>query len=436
MSEQESAKGRWMALLAAFLGWMFDGLEIGLFPLAGRPAMQELLHATGPAADQLIGQWMSGIVASFLLGAALGGTVFGWLGDRIGRVRAMVFSVLTYSLFSGACVFVQSPLQLAGLRFIASMGMGGEWALGVSLVSEIWPAKSRPLLSGLIGAAANVGFMIVGFVGLGVSKFITGLGSALSFLPHPWVDALLRNNGWRMIFLVGAIPALLTFFIRIFVPESEKWKTATTSGPKPRVRDIFAPGLARQTILGACLAGVALLGTWGAVQFLPAWASKFTNDPLKAAWTQIFSAIGACTIPIIVALLAQQFSRRAAYVGLCVLSFAACETLYLLFRNEPKFGFLFLLMATLVNGITAGFYGWLPLYLPELFPTRVRANGAGFTFNAGRVIAATGTFLASGNLLKLFGSYSKMGSIMCLVYLFGLVVILFCPETKGKPLPE
>jgi MFS family permease len=426
-----------MALLAAFLGWMFDGLEIGLFPLAGRPAMQELLNTGNAAqADQVIGQWMSAIVASFLLGAALGGTIFGWLGDRVGRVRAMVFSVLTYSLFSGACVFVHTPMQLAVLRFVASMGMGGEWALGVSLVSEIWPAKSRPLLSGLIGAAANVGFMLVGFVGLGVTRFLTGLGSALSFLPHPWVDALLRNNGWRMIFLVGAIPAILTFFIRIFVPESEKWKSAAATATKPRVAEIFKEGLGRSTILGACLAGVALLGTWGAVQFLPAWAFKFTDSAPKAAWTQIFSAVGACTIPIIVALLAQQFSRRAAYAGLCICSLISCEVLYLLFRNEPKFGFTFLLLATLVNGITAGFYGWLPLYLPELFPTRLRATGAGFTFNAGRIIAAVGTLAASGNLLKLFGSYSKMGSIMCLVYVLGLVVIFFCPETKGKPLPE
>jgi Na+/melibiose symporter-like transporter len=278
--------------------------------------------------------------------------------------------------------------------------------------------------------------MIVGFVGLGVAKFVTGLGSALSFLPHAWVDALLRNSGWRMIFLVGAIPALLTFFIRIFVPESEKWKQASSSGPKPRVADIFAPGLRRTTLLGACLAGVALLGTWGAVQFLPAWALQFTKDPQKAAWTQIFSAVGASTIPIAVALLAEKFNRRAAYAGLCVLSLASCLTLFLVFRKDPQFGFPFLLLATLVNGITAGFYGWLPLYLPELFPTRVRATGSGFSFNAGRVIAATGTFLASGGLLSLFGSYALMGSVMCLVYLLGLVVIAFCPETKGRPLPE
>src|SRR5579864_4981435 len=190
-------KGRTMALLAAFLGWMFDGLEMGLFPLAGRPALKELMHASGPGADSIIGPWFGGIIAAFLIGAAAGGVLFGWLGDRVGRVKAMVWSVATYSLFSGLCGFVNAPWQLGVVRFIASLGMGGEWALGVSLISEIWPAKSRPLLSGLIGAAANVGFMIVGFVGLGVSKFVAGLGSALSFLPHSWVDALLRNNGWR-----------------------------------------------------------------------------------------------------------------------------------------------------------------------------------------------------------------------------------------------
>ncbi len=433
---EADTRGKWMALLAAFLGWMFDGLEIGLFPLAGRPAMQELLHATGADADQRIAQWMTGVVAAFLLGAAAGGTVFGWLGDRLGRVRAMVLSVLTYSLFSGFCVFVQSAWQLAILRFIASMGMGGEWALGVSLISEIWPGKNRPLLSGLIGAAANVGFMLVGFVGLGVSKFVGGLGKGLAFLPHPWVDALLRNNGWRMIFLVGSIPALLTFFIRIFVPESEKWKSAAANAPKTSVADIFQPGIRRSSLLGACLAGVALLGTWGAVQFLPSWAGKMTGDPLKQAWTQIFSAIGAITIPIVVALLAEKYSRRAAYAGLCIASLISCQILFLSFRKEFHFGFSFLLLATLVNGITAGFYGWLPLYLPELFPTRVRATGSGFAFNSGRVIAALGTSLASGNLLSIFGSYAVMGSIMSFIYLAGLGIIATCPETKGKPLPE
>jgi MFS transporter, SHS family, sialic acid transporter len=438
---ESETKGKGMALLAAFLGWMFDGLEIGMFPMAGRPALRELMSADilahGGNVDEVIGRWMGWITAAFLVGAAGGGLLFGWLGDRIGRVKAMVWSVLFYSVFSGLCTFVQAPWQLFSLRFLASLGMGGEWALGVSLVSEIWPAKSRPLLSGLIGAAANVGFLIVGFIALGVSKFVGGLGSALSFLPQNWTQALLRNDGWRMIFLVGSIPALLTFFIRIFVPESEKWKSAAGSGPKPRVADIFTPEIRRYTILGALLAGVALLGTWGSVQFIPPWTRKFTGSQAMTSWTQIFAAIGAITFTIVVALLAQKFNRRKSYMGLCVMSLLICGAVFLPHLNhDPKFGFKFLLLVTLANGITAGFYGWLPLYLPELFPTRIRATGSGFCFNIGRVLAAAGA-LGSGELLRAFnGNYPFMCSVISVIYLAGVAVIWFSPETKGKPLPE
>lgn len=435
MTESVSARGRWMALVAAFLGWMFDGVEIGLFPIAGRPALRELLNATGPDADRIIGPWFSAIVAAFLLGAALGGVVFGWLGDRLGRVRAMILSVLTYSIFSGLCALVETPMQLAVLRFIASMGMGGEWALGVALVAEVWPNRSRPLMAGLIGAAANVGFMLVGFVALGVARFVEGLGDLLSFLPEAWVEALLRNSGWRMIFVAGALPAFLTLLIRFFVPESPKWKSAVSTGPRSQVSDLFRGSLKSKTILGSCLAGVGLLGTWGAVQFLPAWAGQFTGDPQKAAWTQIVAACGAIVIPIAVALLAERFNRRAAYIGLCAGSLIVCQLLFWGFRVDPQFGAAFLTMAFFVNGITGGFYGWLPLYLPELFPTRVRATGAGLTYNAGRVIAAVGT-IGSGSLLSVFGSYAVMGSVMSLIYLLGFVVIAFAPETKGRPLPE
>lgn len=433
-AEQESAKGKWMALLAAFLGWMFDGLEIGLFPLAGRPALMELMGVSGPEADKAIGPWFSGIIAAFLVGAAAGGILFGWLGDRIGRVRAMVWSVLCYSIFSGLGVFVMAPWHLWVLRFLASLGMGGEWALGVALISEIWPSNSRPLLSGLIGAAANVGFLLVAFIKLGMDSFMHGLGSTLNaVLPDEWVKPLLQNGGWRMLFLVGSVPALLTFFIRIFVPESEKWKSATGAGPKPKVSDIFQGGLARTTLLGAALAGVGLLGTWGSVQWIPAWTGKMTGSGTKVAWAQAFMAIGAITFAIVLPLLAQKFNRRTAYVVLCLASLIACEALFLW---KPAFGFHFLLLATLANGITAGFYGWLPLYLPELFPTRIRATGSGFCFNIGRVIAAAGT-LGSGALQRSFdGDYPKMCSVISLIYLAGLGVIFFCPETKGKPLPE
>jgi MFS family permease len=219
---------------------MFDGLEMGLFPLVARPAMLELM---GPDQMSNFGTWMSIIIALFLVGAALGGVLFGLLGDRIGRTRAMIWSVLAYSLFSAACAFATEPWHIAVLRCFAALGMGGEWALGVALVMEIWPSKSRPLMAGLIGAAANVGFLIVALLSLGLQGIVAGLGRFLSaLLPSAWTAALLANGSWRLLFLLGALPAFLTLFIRAFVPESERWHQATAQQKvKPRVSEIFGP---------------------------------------------------------------------------------------------------------------------------------------------------------------------------------------------------
>ncbi len=154
-------RGQWLVLLAAFLGWMFDGLEQAIFPLVANPALSQL---TGGKAN--VPQWFGYITACWLLGAACGGLVFGWLGDRIGRVRAMALSVLTYSLFTGVGYFAQAPWHLAGLRFVAALGMGGEWSLGVALVMECWPEDWRPMLAGCIGAAANVGYLLIAIPGM------------------------------------------------------------------------------------------------------------------------------------------------------------------------------------------------------------------------------------------------------------------------------
>src|SRR5688572_10370301 len=155
-----------LTLVAAFLGWMFDGFEMGLFPLIGSPALQELLALKPGALD--VSKWFSVIIAVFLVGAASGGVLFGWLGDKIGRVRAMSLSIFTYAIFTGLCGFATEAWHIAALRFIASLGMGGEWSLGVALVNEIWPNKSRAWLAGAIGAAANVGFLLVALLSLGM----------------------------------------------------------------------------------------------------------------------------------------------------------------------------------------------------------------------------------------------------------------------------
>jgi len=427
-TNMETAK--WMALAAAVLGWMFDGLEMGIFPLVGRPALTEMLGG----AD--IGPWFGRIIAVFLIGAAIGGFALGWLGDRIGRTRAMVWSVLAYSVFSGLGAIVTAPWQLAGFRFLAALGMGGQWALGVALVMEIFPNKSRPLMAGIIGASANVGFLLIALLAIGLNSVIASLSTVLhAVLPETLATVLLQNGSWRLLMVLSAFPALLTFLIRVFVPESEMWE-ANSKKEKSKVGlgDLFKNGLGKHTLLGAALGAVALVGTWASVQWIPAWAGKLAvGVPNVAAKVQVASALGAILFSLGFALIAERFNRRSTYFTLSLLSLIACA---ILFRLPMQFGTGFLFSTFFVGGITAGFYGLLPLYLPELFPTRVRAMGSGVTFNAGRFIAAGGA-IYGGTLVKAFGGdIAKMCSIVSLVYVVGLVLIWFAPETKGKPLPE
>src|SRR5581483_8855862 len=179
--------GKWMALTAALLGWLFDGFEMGLFPLVAGPALGDLLRLAGAAVDDdAISFWNSLINSGFLVGAATGGVLFGWLGDRLGRVRAMSMSILTYALCSGLGGFATAPWQMVIIRFVAALGMGGEWSLGVALVMEVWAGRSRALLAGLIGAAANFGYMFVGVLSIGLGSVRSGLYGL--GLPKDWVD--------------------------------------------------------------------------------------------------------------------------------------------------------------------------------------------------------------------------------------------------------
>src|SRR6266478_7183264 len=200
-SSTAHSRALFFTLAAAFLGWMFDGLEMGIFPLVARPALQEMQG--GVLNESFVQTWMGYITCTFLLGAAAGGLVFGWLGDRIGRVRAMIMSVLAYSVFTGLNYFAHQPWHLALFRFVAALGMGGEWSLGVALVMEAWPRDKRPLMAGVIGAAANFGYAIIAVIGI---------------FFH------ITTDSWRWVMLVGAAPALLTLVIAQHVPESERWK--------------------------------------------------------------------------------------------------------------------------------------------------------------------------------------------------------------------
>lgn len=403
-----------MTLAAAFLGWMFDGMEMGIFPLVARPALQQMQTVSAIMDEGFVQRWMGIVTAAFLLGAAAGGLVFGWLGDRIGRVRAMTASILFYSIFTGACYFAAEPWHLAVLRFIAALGMGGEWALGVALVMESWPESKRPLLAGLIGAAANVGYTLI---------------AALGLLIH------ITTDSWRWVMMVGAAPAALTFFIRIFVPESERWQAAVRAEVAHPIREVFGPRLRSRTLFAILFASIPLMVTWGIVQWIPVWADQMTDgkQPTVKAMCQLFQSMGAIVGCLIAPMLGLWMGRRVIYFGLCTAALAVCS---ILFRGMHEYGAGFLGMVFLVGGTSAAFYGWLPLYLPELFPTRSRATGQGLAFNFGRVLAALGAWQMPTLMAFFDKSYPKAGATLVLVYLVGMIFIWFAPETKDKPLPD
>jgi MFS family permease len=435
-----ATRGQWLALTAALLGWMFDGFEMGIFPLVARPALVEVLGLSEDAraattatdasvrreaqqrVDGTVALWNGRITAAFLVGAAVGGWLFGWLGDRVGRVRAMALSVLTYALFTGACGLAQDGPQMMALRFIAALGMGGEWSLGVALVMESWPPRARPVLAGLIGASANVGFVLTAVPVMAVE------GAGLS------LDA----GGWRWVLAVCAFPALLTFLLRLFVPESEKWLHAVQTGPRASLADIFAPGVCSRTVLGAILASVALIVTWGAVQWIPVWVRTVTGSQQMANTVQIFSGVGAVVGTLAGAMVGQILDRRVTYFGLCLGALVVATVLFRAdFGLTSGLSALFLAVVFLTGALTASFYGWLPLYLPELFPTRVRATGQGFGYNFGRIIAAGGALSMGILVQEVFGgSYAASGATIALIYLVGMSAIWLAPETRGKPLPE
>ncbi|TCO91028.1 sugar transport protein [Chthoniobacter flavus] len=475
---------------------------MGMFPLIGQPALKDLL---GPqTSDAAISQWFGVIIATFLVGAASGGVLFGWLGDKMGRVRAMGLSIFTYAIFTGLCGFAHHAEQITALRFIASLGMGGEWSLGVALVNEVWSAKSRAVTAGLIGAAANVGYLIVGFLSMALLGFITSAQHGLSAigLSQATVHYLTDHSAWRLLMISGALPALLNFLILLFVPESEKWKAEHARGAtahwarldllgvlygsvaalviiwawSPMGADkvniygaiaitVVGLGVAligylhpvrkymhraeaagtlqsgrgavliKLMLFGAVLSSVALLGTWGSTQWAPKWVADQLAPHTKNAkeWTQIWLSIGACVGTMIAAIAAGRYGRRITYAVLCATSIAGTLLLYL---ANDTYGPFFLFCIFLAGTVTASFYGFFPLYLPELLPTAVRATGQGFAYNFGRIIAAVGG-LQTANLMKLFGgSFPKAASCMAGIYIIGIVIVWFGPETKGQPLPE
>jgi predicted MFS family arabinose efflux permease len=306
-----TTRQRWHVLAAAFLAWMFAGLGIALFILVHRQMMLELL---GGNDEKAITRWFAWFQAAFLFGAAVGGWLFGWLGDRIGRTRAMGLSVMWCSLFTLAGYPADSPELLMALRFTACMGIGGVWPNAVALVAEVWPDASRPFLAGLLGAAANFGQVLMGVIGYYFE---------------------ITPSSWRWTLLVGALPAFFGIWILTFIPESVRWLAARAKQPatdrQSPIREVLRPPLLYRVMLGIGLGAIPVVGTAANGNWLVPWTDhvaeqqakaavergdlvkKKTADPRNKARTQITRSTGGIFGSLIGGLIASLLGRRLSY---------------------------------------------------------------------------------------------------------------------------
>lgn len=455
-----STAGRYLIVVVAFLGWAFAGVHMSIVSIVMRVAVADLLPKGTDEA--VIGQWFGWLVCAFLFGAATGGYIFGIVGDRIGRARAMAASILCYSVFSGLTYFSTDAQMLLVLRFLTCMGIGGMWPNGIALIAEAWPNVSRPILAGVMGTAANVGILC--FAVLTTYRFVTG-------------------DDWRWTLLVGAAPVLLGVIAFLFVPESPKWlalRSADGSGPEPAATkvglgEIFTPPILKTTIVGILLGTIPLFGGWGVSNWAQAWASEIgdrqsvsaeanagspgppetaaekpKSDPgLKSRGAIARSLMGSIT-SLLGGAIAAFVGRKLSYGILCACAFACTQFLFRIDDPSSRDAFFSLNLGIVVwepteflfwmgaLGFFSGFFfGWLPLCLPELFPTRVRSTGAGVSFNWGRILTGFGVLVSAAALRQAFeGRYADVGQITGFIYAVGIAVILLAPDISGNELKD
>lgn len=403
-----SPSQRYLVLITAFLALVFDGVELGLMPVASLSVSKSLL---GPAfTPALGGEWFARFTAALMLGAAIGGIALGSLGDRIGRTRAMGVCILFYSIFAATGAYAQTQEQMLALRFLVGLGVGGLWPNGIALVSECWSGASKPFVSGLMMAGLNVGILL------------------LSQIVRHWS---ITPESWRWVFQFAGAPALLGVFVLVALPESPKWLAArhTAKGPVAPLRELFQPQLIRFTILGVLLSSVPMIGAWSASKWMIPWSDKIAgaaNVGYKAA-TQGWWALGAVLGSIAGAQLASWLGRRLSY-GL--ISIATVTITFAMFQLTAPLQLSFHPIVFAQGFVATLFFGWLALYLPELFPTRVRATGSGLAYNSGRFATAFGVLAAGFLFSALGGDYPRVGTICASVYALGFIVIWWAPDTK------
>jgi MFS family permease len=401
---------QWKSGIAAWLGWLFDGLDMHLYVLVAAPFVAELIGVTDTR-NEAVGWYSSWVQAAFLVGWALGGGCFGRVGDRIGRSRTLCLTILTYALFTGLAFFVGTWWQLLIVRFLAALGIGGEWAVGASLLSETWPRRWRPWIAAVLQSGVNVGIL---------------LASCATFL--------LAGQGPRVVFLVGVLPALLVLWIHREVPETEEWRAAKqqVTDASPGIVDLFRGEVRRTTILTILVCSVSLSAHWA---FIFWYQQHLRNLPdvinLSAARKNELASIANLLVMaasivgnFLAAVLALVIGYRRSIALLCLAYGLAMIGVYIVPRSHTT-----LLVLLPLMGASSGLFALFTMYLPPLFPVLLRTTGAGFCYNIGRIVAAAGTVV--------FGLFSTVGDYRIALLCAGLLFLPATPLAMGLPdLPD
>lgn len=416
-------RSQWNTLIASNLGWMFDGYETYALILTIGAALHQLLDPSQYAA---IPKYAGIVIGLTLLGWGIGGMIGGVLADYIGRKRTMMVAILAYSLMTGLSAFAWNWESFAAARLIVGIAIGSEWATGASIVAELWPDRARGRGAGLMQCGLGIGFFVASLVWLFVGK--------------------MGPDAWRYMYFIGILPGFFTLWMRKGIPESPKWEEAAAQRRAAKARneptrftlvELFAlPGVARVTFFAFLLSLTTTLTWWGISAWLPPYIASVAAKaglpgPVWASYAGMAYNVGAIAGYIGLGFFADMYGRKPVTLVYIVLAFLTTPLVFLWTHDLTL-----LLIVTVVNGFfSLGLYSWMPVWLPELFPTRMRATGAAFVFNTPRFIAWLGPIIA-GTLVANFGGFSNAAMVMATIYVLGLLSAPFLPETRGKPLPD
>jgi MFS family permease len=488
----------WFVLIVAALGWLFDCLDQQLFILARPQAMGDLLAhlKPNPESFKFWTQTAGDISTSvFIAGWATGGLIFGMLGDRIGRAKTMMITILLYSLCTGLSSLSQTVYDFAFFRFLTGLGVGGEFAVGVALVAEVMPTRARPFALSLLQALSAFGNISAALI-----NWQLGLMEGEGLERIPFIPSWLAADPWRIMFLIGALPAFLALVIRRRLKEPERWQKVSHDGAVTQqlgsYRELFSdPTWRKHAIFGLLLACSGVIGLWAVGFYTPDLIRQVQTKPLTEAgyqtaisqaekagdsqraeqlqtifqyWqdgketetpteladlkkeidseikgtlsyyqsmTSIAINVGAFFGMFGFGWLAQRIGRKPTFaIALLAAFFSTLYVFYTLRTLQQIF-----ILVPIMGFCQLSLFGGYAIYFPELFPTRLRSTGTSFCYNVGRFVAAFGPLVKIG-LNYAFVGYDEplrpAGMTMCAVFLLGLFALPFLPETKGKPLPE